>query len=553
MLKMACDMSVHLGDYATAEQVIDEMSQRFDIDTFEMRSKAVVKALTAKVSAEQRAKATRAGLALAKEFHKADRYKEAATIITAVGRAAARLKDTQLVADAKQLAIAGRAMAKQYGTVRRAIETLKTDSDDAAANTSVGKYLCFAKGDWQRGLPMLAKGDDAKLKALAIKELAGVEDAKKQVALGDAWWKIGKAKPNKSYRGILPHAADWYRKALPQLTGLAKAKVEKRLEAIEESVASNGVPTTVIEEVYLDDVQEESYRTLDGWPLGKHGWLNKREGWRAMLGGVTYKHALSMVPRPNSTSYVIYRLRGGCETFHATAGISNPKPAKLPADRAKTPLVFVVYGDGKILWKSPPIQNPKTSAQCKVNVRGVARLMLEVRCPGPKNGAFAVWFNPRVTVIKKVNAKNSPRDADGARADPKSRPRRPRDAISLGGHWYKLFVGRVTWDDAKQHCEKMGGHLACLETEAEAKAVGRLFARTSGKNLGYICLGGFRDKQGKWQWVNGQPMTYRYFGKGEPNGGTGPEDRLVTWSTGRWNDINGDHEKIRGFVCEWEY
>jgi len=242
MLKMARDMSVHLGDYATAEQVIDEMSQRFDIDTFEMRSKAVVKALTAKVSAEQRAKATRAGLALAKEFHKADRYKEAATIISAVGRAAARLKDTQLVADAKQLAIAGRAMAKQYGAVRRAIEKLKTTPDDPAANTSVGKYLCFAKGDWERGLPMLAKGDDAKVKELASKEKGGTEDAKEQVGLADAWWEIGKKKANQSYREILPHAADWYRKALPQLTGLAKAKVEKRLEAIEESVASNGAP-----------------------------------------------------------------------------------------------------------------------------------------------------------------------------------------------------------------------------------------------------------------------------------------------------------------------
>ena len=131
-----------------------------------------------------------------------------------------------------------------------------------------------------------------------------------------------------------------------------------------------------------------------------------------------------MHPSNNSTSYVTYRLKGGCETFHATAGNSNSKPTE-------TPLVFVVYGDGKILWKSPPIQDPKTSAQCKVNVRGVARLMLEVRCPGSANRAWAVWFNPRITVIKKVNAKKSPRDADGAHADPKSRPRRTSDSLDF--------------------------------------------------------------------------------------------------------------------------
>jgi hypothetical protein len=426
MLRMARDLSVHLGDYAAAEQTINEMSERFDIDTFDMRSKAIIRAMTARVSGEQRGKVARAGLALAKEFHQADRYKEAATIITAVGRAASRVKDKQLVADARQLAIESRAMAKQYVSVQRAMETLKTTPDDPAANTSVGKYLCFVKGNWKRGLAVLAKGDDANLKELASKEKGGTEDAKEQVGLADAWWEIGKKKANQSYREILPHAADWYRKALPQLTGLAKAKVEKRLEAIEESVASNGTLTTVIEEVFLDDVQEESYRTstYNGLTLDKHGWFNKEKGMRVMLGGVTYKHALSMHPSNNSTSYVTYRLKGGCETFHATAGNSNSKPTE-------TPLVFVVYGDGKILWKSPPIQDPKTSAQCKVNVRGVARLMLEVRCPGSANRAWAVWFNPRITVIKKVNAKKSPRDADGAHADPKSRPRRTSDSLDF--------------------------------------------------------------------------------------------------------------------------
>jgi len=428
MLRMARDMSAHLGDYAMAEETINEMSERFDIDPLAMRSKAIVRAMTAKVPGDQRAKVARVGLELAKEFHQADRYKEALTVITAASRASARLKDSQLVADAKQMAVESRAMAKKYSAVRRALETLKTNPDDPAANTSVGKYLCFVKGDWQRGLPMLAKGDDAKLKDLATKEQGGTADTKEQVSLAGAWWDVGNEKANRSYREILPHAGIWYRKALPQLTGLEKAKVEKRLNAIEKSMASKrarrGAATTVIEEIYLDDVQEESHRTLNsgGWTFGKHGWLGVKGGSRVSLRGVKTQHALSMHPPKKSTSYVNYRLGGRCNTLLATAGISgNVKP--------RGGVIFVVYGNGRLLWKSPTIRESNLGVPCRVDVRGVDRLKLEVLCPGSHIDAHAVWFNPRVTVITKVKAKKSPRDAAGARA----RNRPELENVAVGG------------------------------------------------------------------------------------------------------------------------
>jgi cytoskeletal protein RodZ len=118
MLEIARDMSVHLGDYATAERVIDEMDKRFDVDAIAMRSKAVVRAMTAKVTADQRAKTASVGLALAKELQRADRYQEAATIIAAVVRLSGRLKNKQLAVAARQLTVENRGMAKQYEAVR---------------------------------------------------------------------------------------------------------------------------------------------------------------------------------------------------------------------------------------------------------------------------------------------------------------------------------------------------------------------------------------------------------------------------------------------------
>ena len=229
MLTMARDMAVFLGDYATAKRVIGEMDKRFDVDAVAMRSKAVIRAMTAKVSADKRVMTARAALELARELHDADRYDEAKTIVTAVKRASGRLRNRELTLEAKQLATDNREAAKQYAAARDAFETLKTSPDDPAANAAVGKYLCFVKGDWQRGLDKLVKGDDTLLKELATRELAGPEDAKDQVALADAWWKVAETKKEATRDAVIARAGDWYKRALPELTGLVKEKVKKRL------------------------------------------------------------------------------------------------------------------------------------------------------------------------------------------------------------------------------------------------------------------------------------------------------------------------------------
>ena len=56
------------------------------------------------------------------------------------------------------------------------MQTLKTDPFDPAACKVAGEFLCFHKGQWSSGLPLLAAGDDETLARLAKTELAGPED-----------------------------------------------------------------------------------------------------------------------------------------------------------------------------------------------------------------------------------------------------------------------------------------------------------------------------------------------------------------------------------------
>ena len=230
LLRLARDMSAEYGDYATAERAIGEMSQRFDVDAIAMRGAALVQALAAKTSPAQRQRIARDALRIVGECHEADRYRESKAIVNAVLRAASRLKDKQMAADARRLRDDGAALAKQYAAVRGAFETLETKPDDPAANATAGKYLCFVKGGWTRGLAMLVKGNDKSLKDLASREQRGADTLAEQLAVADAWWDVAEAQPSHTRSEVRIHAAHGYHKALTKLSGLDKLRVQKRLD-----------------------------------------------------------------------------------------------------------------------------------------------------------------------------------------------------------------------------------------------------------------------------------------------------------------------------------
>src|SRR5262249_35571327 len=57
-----------------------------------------------------------------------------------------------------------------YERIKSSLTTLEKTPNDPEANLAVGKFYCLRKGNWTKGLPMLAKGGDEKWKALAKTE-----------------------------------------------------------------------------------------------------------------------------------------------------------------------------------------------------------------------------------------------------------------------------------------------------------------------------------------------------------------------------------------------
>ncbi|MGD0094825.1 MAG: formylglycine-generating enzyme family protein [Planctomycetota bacterium] len=137
------------------------------------------------------------------------------------------------------------------------LRTLLDAPDDPAANLLAGKYLCFTKNDWEKGLPLLVKGADAGLKVLAWKELAQPDEGAAQMALADSWWDMAEkesAKPQKA--AMRDRAKSWYEKALPSLTGLTKIKAERRISVADagsgSGTASSGVSAASPRTLALD-------------------------------------------------------------------------------------------------------------------------------------------------------------------------------------------------------------------------------------------------------------------------------------------------------------
>ena len=124
-------------------------------------------------------------------------------------------------------------LGKAYREMKEAAAVLDKTPDDPQANLTVGKYYCFQKGDWEKGLPMLALGQDETLKAVAAQEIAGPAKPDDQMKVGDAWWDLAEKEHGQLQATFRSRANYWYQQALPELSGLAKAKLEKRIKECE--------------------------------------------------------------------------------------------------------------------------------------------------------------------------------------------------------------------------------------------------------------------------------------------------------------------------------
>ena len=139
----------------------------------------------------------------------------------------------------------------------------------------------------------------------------------------------------------------------------------------------------------------------------------------------------------------------------------------------------------------------------------------------------------------------------------------PDEAVMWNGHYYMLIDRSMTWSDAKAFCEKSGGFLATINSDAEQKFISDLLEKGS-KNLYWV---GYFKEDSEWLWVDGEESTcYRTWDSNgtdyssdknadvceiyaKPNNGFEIGDWKNTYEKGGSQSFY--ELKNTGFICEW--
>lgn len=142
----------------------------------------------------------------------------------------------------------------------------------------------------------------------------------------------------------------------------------------------------------------------------------------------------------------------------------------------------------------------------------------------------------------------------------------------VDNHHYELIVADMSWTDANDYCQSMGGHLATVTTKEEESEI---IAMAEAQGVSYIWLGGRTDVDGNGnvtaRWITGEDFDagYQNWMTGEPSGmdkgdkgNNVIESYLMLWNikgAWSWNDQRNDPLSVvnsmkgkTGFVCEYE-
>jgi hypothetical protein len=249
MLQEAVKLAREAGDTGKANEILDTIGQSYDInvlaikvDMVQGRADELGKALAAPGSItrgprlQQLQKSVRELLdaCQALTFAALERgdIDTALRCLNIARPAANRLNDHKT-----KLAIESsiKDMEKLRGRlakVQAAIAALRDKPDDPETNLTAGTWYCLVAGDWDTGLPYLAKASSADLADAAAKDLAQPSIPADQVAAGNLWWNLAEKRTGLEAMRLKNRAAHWYLLALPKLSGMIETRVRKRLDTL---------------------------------------------------------------------------------------------------------------------------------------------------------------------------------------------------------------------------------------------------------------------------------------------------------------------------------
>ena len=233
LLREASEVAARGGDIGTALEAAAGLTQSFEMKPVDVQLGILETAERGK-TVPARAVAE-AALEVADDALRADDFDSADKLLKLAVRAATRASNAALSANVAAKIREAEAIQQVLGQLEPERKKLASDPNDAAANQKVGRFLAVLKGEWDAGLPHLAKSGDEKWKAAAEADLTSPIAANDRTALADRWFDLAATLEGPDATELRFRAYQWYSQALADLSGLSKARVEKRMAEIEKS------------------------------------------------------------------------------------------------------------------------------------------------------------------------------------------------------------------------------------------------------------------------------------------------------------------------------
>ncbi len=233
LFRAARTVAVQAGDAQAALDAVEGLGESFEMEPMEVDT--LRELLTRARKPDECREIARHALGRIDAATDAEDYDRAVRLAGLARSAAEKCREKALVMQAVGLQREVLAAKRWSRGVARAREKLEDDSADPQANLLVGRFLCFARGNWQQGLPMLAVGSDTGLKSVAQTELKQPESFEDRMAVADAWWDLALKATGDEKKVLLLRARHWYEQA-DQLSpaGLMKVKIDQRIRQVHE-------------------------------------------------------------------------------------------------------------------------------------------------------------------------------------------------------------------------------------------------------------------------------------------------------------------------------
>jgi hypothetical protein len=230
LLREASLLAAGAGSLDGAMSPLDTIEFGYSGDVTPLRLEALQRLRAAQPGADAAAQGAVIALALARSTLARGDYSAAARAGQLALSFATIAHDPELKRNIIPVAMEASRAKSEERRAAVAQQALTHHPDDPMQNLIAGQFLCLWRNDWARGLPLLAKGSDLQFKNAAARELAKPGTSTACAALGNQWWDIATQESGAIRARLLRHAAIWYERALPGLTGAPKASVQRRLD-----------------------------------------------------------------------------------------------------------------------------------------------------------------------------------------------------------------------------------------------------------------------------------------------------------------------------------